>query len=75
MKVSKEFKENYNKLIQREIKGRNYIDNPKRTEAEINKYLPVYMKICDELTEMIEIYERITKSKISNIEATEGFKI
>lgn len=74
MEISEAFKYNYNKLIQREIKGRIYLDNPSRTKEEIEKYMPGYMKICDQLTEMIDIYERVTHKKISLEDATEGFK-
>lgn len=75
MEVSKEFKMKYNKLIEREKNGRNYIDNPIRTEDEVKKYLAIYMKICDELSELIIIYEAVTKTSISPLEALEGFKI
>lgn len=75
MNVSKEFKEKYNGLLTREKNGRNYIDNPARTKDDLDKFIPLYMKICDELSKMIEIYEWIEKKEISPENALEGFKI
>lgn len=74
MNVSNEFKQKYNDLLTREKKGAAYIDEPARTPREINKWLPIYMKICEELSEYMMIYKSIEHKEMSIEQVLEGFK-
>ena len=39
------FKEEYNKLLAREKKAESYLNDPRRTEEELTKWLPIYATI------------------------------
>lgn len=74
MKVSKDFRSKYNKLLTREKKGRLLIDNPQTTEAKRREFLKLYFEITKELSEMIDIFESVEHRKITHAEALEGFE-
>lgn len=73
MNVSDNFKREYNRLIKREKKGREIIDNPNTPLQKNEKYIPEYLKICDGLSEMLDIYKRITKKEMDIENIFDGF--
>ena len=52
------FKEEYNKLLAREKKAESYLNDPRRTEEEVAKWLPVYGTIVKQLGQMIYEYKK-----------------
>ena len=52
------FKEEYNKLLAWEKKAESYLNDPRRTEEEIAKWLPVYGTIVKQLGQMIYEYKK-----------------
>lgn len=63
------YKEKYNILLQRQRKAENYLDNPKRTEIEVNKWLPEYKKILDNMNYCLSMIKDFTSVEVLN-----GFK-
>ena len=48
-----ELQQKYNELLAREKKAEAYIDDPHRTPAEIEKWMPEYQKILTELNDIL----------------------
>ena len=47
------YRQQYNKLLEREAKAEAWLDDPKRTEAEKEKHIELYIEILEKLSEMI----------------------
>jgi len=62
------YKQEYNKLLEREQKAVKWLDDPKRTEAEQRKYIDDYTDI------LMNINRYIVKYKIPQENISGGFK-
>ena len=51
------YKQEYNKLLERERKATKWLDDPKRTEAEQEKYIDAYIDVLKKLNRYIEKYK------------------
>ena len=74
MNINKEFKEKYNALITREKKAEGWLNDPKRTENEINKWMPKFTEIIINLSGMINEYKKLTGKDMTKELALNGFK-
>ncbi|SHJ70347.1 hypothetical protein SAMN02745751_03167 [Dethiosulfatibacter aminovorans DSM 17477] len=61
------YQEEYDKLLAREKKAVNWLDSPERAPGEIEKHLPNYENILDNLNMLI------SKHNISGKEILQGF--
>jgi hypothetical protein len=68
----KELKIKYNKVLRRYYRAVKWIDDPSRTEAEINKYYGEFLKILKQLNLLIGEIRR-NGYKPTNKEILEGF--
>ena len=67
------FKEKYNQLLAREKKAESYLNDPGRTEEEVAKWLPEYLRIVQQLGQMIYEYKQ-GGNDITVEEQLNGFK-
>lgn len=67
-----DLKEKYNKTISREQKAREWLD--KATEKQLEKWLPEYHKIVNELSLMMQEYKALTNKEMTDKQVFEGFK-
>jgi len=51
------YKQEYNKLLERERKAVKWLDDPKRTEAEQEKYIDDYIDILKKLNRYVAYYK------------------
>ena len=68
------FKEKYNQLLAREKKAESYLNDPGRTEEEVAKWLPEYLRIVQQLGQMIYEYKQ-QGFDITVDEQLNGFKL
>lgn len=65
-----ELKRQYNKLLAREKKGEEYLDDTGRTEEEYLKWLPEFQKITNRLNALLKQIGSFTAKEVLH-----GFKI
>jgi uncharacterized protein YifE (UPF0438 family) len=53
-----EIKQQYNKHLQRFNKACAYLDAPERTDAEVKKWEPEFLKLCRELSKCITMMDK-----------------
>jgi thiamine kinase-like enzyme len=63
-------KQQFNQLLQRCNKAEKFIDDPKRTEEELNKWMPEFLKIIAQLSALLEKIGEHTPEDVEH-----GFKI
>ena len=74
MSINKEFKEKYNALITREKKAEGWLNDSKRTEKELDKWMPKFTEIIIELSSMINQYKKLTGKDMTKELALNGFE-
>ncbi|CAA7602460.1 Hypothetical protein DEACI_3134 [Acididesulfobacillus acetoxydans] len=67
-----ELKRRYNELLAREIKGEQWLDDPKRTDEEAQRWMPEFQKI---LAEINAILNELGVHGTTLDERMEGFKL
>ena len=70
---SEEFIKKYNALLQREIKAEAYLTNDKVSVEAKEKWIPEFLKIERELSQMIHEYKKITGSDMPTEEILNGY--
>ncbi len=64
------YKEKYNLLLERQKKAELYLDDPQRTEKEIDKWIPLYGEILDSMNYCLRRIGSFTSEEVLN-----GFKV
>ena len=67
-------KQDYNILIQREIKAEKYLENNSIAQATRDKWLPAFEKITIDLSMLMRQYVAYTNTNMTDTEVLTGFK-
>lgn len=70
-----EFKQNYNKLLEREKKAELFLENPKVTQADKDKWMPKFVEITEQLSKFMREYKQLTGQEMQDNEVLNGFKV
>lgn len=63
----------YNRLLKREKNAENYLTNV-ATDAEVEKWMPEFIKITNQLSNMMFKLEKILNREMTHDEIVNGFK-
>lgn len=69
----KELKKKYNEILATEKKAEAFFDNPNKSMAEKEKWLPKFNQIIVELSLMMKQYRELTGKEMTSKEVLEGF--
>ena len=72
---SEEFIRKYDALLQREIKAEAFLTNDKISTEAKEKWIPEFLKIEKELSQMIHEYKKITGSDMPTEEILHGYSL
>lgn len=69
-----DFKREYNQYLRRFYKGEKWVDNPCRTEKEVEKGINLLQEIIRILSVKMQQFKDITGREMTTKEALRGFK-